>query len=353
MTSPQAPASPPVASPEPLVETPAPVPVTLEADDEQALIDDGDSALGSEPGSSTTSLASSITKYRIENGRTYHAYKDGKYAYPNDDMEQERLDLQHHICSLTFDGKLFTAPVDAERVERVLDVGCGTGIWTTDFADEYPQATVLGIDLSPIQPMFIPPNAMFQVDDMEEEWTFGEDEKFDFIYSRMMTGSIGDWDRFLDQVYNNLTPGGYVELMDIRLPIAGADDTLKPDAPLLKWSQLLLEGSIRAGRDLDSAVTYKERLERRGFQDVTETIYKWPGNKWPKDAKAKELGMWHLENLTSGLMGLSVAIFTRLLGWTVEELELFLVDVRREMRDTSIHGYWPIYVVYARKPLST
>ncbi|QSZ36467.1 hypothetical protein DSL72_006346 [Monilinia vaccinii-corymbosi] len=351
MASPPPAESPPAVSHETPVATPAPVPVTLEADDVEAFPDDGDSALGSEPGSSTTSLASSITKYRIENGRTYHAYKDGKYPYPNDDLEQERLDLQHHLCCLTFDGKLFTAPIDADRVERVLDVGCGTGIWTTDFADEYPQATVLGIDLSPIQPMFIPPNAMFQVDDLEEEWTFGEDEKFDFIYSRMMTGSIGDWDRFLDQVYNNLVPGGYIELLDILLPITCADDTLKPDSALLRWTQLLLEGSVKAGRDLDSAITYKERLEKRGFEEVTETIYKWPGNKWPKDAKAKELGMWNLENLTSGLMGLSVGVFTRILGWTVEELAVFLVDVRKEMRDTSIHAYWSIHAVYARRPL--
>ncbi|KAK6607564.1 methyltransferase domain-containing protein [Botrytis cinerea] len=301
-------ASSPPAGSEPATEapTPAPVPVTLEADDPEALIDDGDSALGSEPGSSTTSLASSITRYRIENGRTYHAYKDGKYAYPNDDMEQERLDLQHHICSLTFDGYS------------------------------------LGIDLSPIQPMFTPPNAIFQVDDLEEEWTFDDNEAFDFIHARMMTGSLGDWDRFFDQAWNNLKPGGYIELLDILLPVSCADDTLKPDSALLKWSQLLLEGSIIAGRDLNSALTCKEKLEKRGFQGVHQAIYKWPGNRWPKNAKAKEIGMWHQENLTSGLMGLSVAIFTRLLGWNVEELELFLVDVRREMKDTSIHAYWSI-----------
>lgn len=56
--------------------------------------------------------------------------------------------------------------------------------------------------------------------------------------------------------------------------------------------------------------------------------------------------MWNQENLTSGLMGLSVAIFTRLLGWSVDELELFLVDVRREMKDTSIHAYWEMLVFH-------
>ena len=36
---------------------------------------DGDSALGGSNSSSTASINSSITKYREENGRTYHAYK--------------------------------------------------------------------------------------------------------------------------------------------------------------------------------------------------------------------------------------------------------------------------------------
>lgn len=49
-------------------------------------------------------------------------------------------------------------------------------------------------------------------------------------------------------------------------------------------------------------------------------------------------------------MGISVAIFTRVLGWNVDELELFLVDVRREMKDTSIHAYWSMLVFYCPIP---
>lgn len=31
-------------------------------------------------------------------------------------------------------------------------------------------------------------------------------------------------------------------------------------------------------------------MEKEGFVDVFETVYKWPTNKWPKDKKFKELG---------------------------------------------------------------
>lgn len=61
-------------------------------------------------------------------------------------------------------------------------------------------------------------------------------------------------------------------------------------------------------------------------------------------------GTWTYENLGNGASGLSMTLFTRALGWSPEEIEVFLVDVRRQMRDRAIHRYWPIYVVYGQKP---
>jgi hypothetical protein len=43
--------------------------------------------------SETTSLTSSITAYRYENGRRYHAYKAGEYWGPNDEQQNEQLDI--------------------------------------------------------------------------------------------------------------------------------------------------------------------------------------------------------------------------------------------------------------------
>jgi hypothetical protein len=45
----------------------------------------------------------------------------------------------------------------------------------------------------------LPPNCRFEVDDLEESWTYRH--KFDFIYSRMMCGSLADWPRFFSQAY--------------------------------------------------------------------------------------------------------------------------------------------------------
>ena len=46
------------------------------------------------------------------------------------------------------------------------------------------------------------------------------------------------------------------------------------------------------------------------------------------------------ENFGGGVQGLSMALFTRGLGWSVQEVETFLVDVRKDMKDTKIHGYY-------------
>jgi hypothetical protein len=50
--------------------------------------------------------------------------------------------------------------------------------------------------------------------------------------------------------------------------------------------------------------------------------------------------MWQLENLGGGLEAISVGIFTRVLGWSKPELDVFLVQVRNEMKDTKIHAYF-------------
>ncbi|KAK2730374.1 hypothetical protein CKAH01_19104, partial [Colletotrichum kahawae] len=62
-----------------------------------------------------------------------------------------------------------------------LDIGTGTGIWPIQFGDEHPEAEVIvGNDLSPIQPDWVPPNVKLIIDDVELDWM--EPEKYDYIH---------------------------------------------------------------------------------------------------------------------------------------------------------------------------
>ena len=66
---------------------------------------------------------------------------------------------------------------------RLVDVGTGSGGWVLEVADEYPGAKVYGIDISAIQPTFVPGNAEFIVMDLTNGLDF-DDGSTDFVHSR-------------------------------------------------------------------------------------------------------------------------------------------------------------------------
>ncbi|GKT41435.1 secondary metabolism regulator laeA [Colletotrichum spaethianum] len=292
-------------------------------------------------------LLSSILDYRRENGRTYHRLSDGKYVIPNDELEQERLDIANHLWMLTWDGKFCLCPKN-EGAKRVLDVGTGTGIWALDYADEHPEATVIGVDLSPIQPGFVPPNCFFEVDDVEQEWTWPE--PFDLIFSRNMAGSLQDWRGFVAQAFGHLEPGGYLEVHDNLYPLECDDGTLKEDSALFQWSKYIVEATDKIGRPITIAPQIPKILEDVGFEDVVVTRQKMPASPWAKDPKLRELGSWTQASLLPGIEGLCLALFTRVLGWKPAEILVFCANVRKDARNLGIHAYWYGYSIYGRKP---
>ena len=50
--------------------------------------------------------------------------------------ELDRLDLMHTAFRMTYEGKLFLAPVT--NLKNALDVGTGTGIWAIDLGQSHP-----------------------------------------------------------------------------------------------------------------------------------------------------------------------------------------------------------------------
>ena len=45
----------------------------------------------------------------------------------------------------------------------------------------------------------VPPNVEFQIDDLEDEWTYSK--PFNYIHSRMLAGSIKDWRAYLQNCF--------------------------------------------------------------------------------------------------------------------------------------------------------
>ncbi|KAK3935146.1 methyltransferase domain-containing protein [Diplogelasinospora grovesii] len=302
---------------------------------------------------SSTSVRSSIYRFLTENGRTYHAFHSGKYLLPNDESEQDRLeklpDLQHHSFKIMMDGKLHFAPLT--RPKRVLDIGTGTGIWAVEFAQEYREASVIGTDLSPIQPDYVPPNCRFEISDAEEDdWGFDSDHKFDYIRARALVTSCMDGRAMMRRAFDNLEPGGYFELQDPCLPMRCDDGTLDGTA-LAEWNRLLVDGMLRIGKDLRDNVKWGSYMREVGFVDVVETHAACAFNTWPKGEKNKLLGALSLQNLLEGVDSMGRAVFTRVLGWSADRLDEFLERVKNDLRNKRIHVYCGVYFVHGRKPL--
>ncbi|KAK3684548.1 hypothetical protein LTR37_020151, partial [Vermiconidia calcicola] len=182
--------------------------------------------------------------------------------------------MQHHLYRIALDDRLFLAPLDKEKVRSVFDVGCGTGLWCIDVADEIPNAQVLGSDLSPIQPGMVPPNCKFIVDDCNTDWLF--DEKFDLIHTRAMTPGMKDWPRYMRQAFDHLKPGGYIELHEIYIPICYAKDANETIPKFVQWSHELIGAGSKLGLDFTAAKKVGEMLQDAGFVDINVRWQNWP-----------------------------------------------------------------------------
>ncbi|OJJ45189.1 hypothetical protein ASPZODRAFT_152908 [Penicilliopsis zonata CBS 506.65] len=296
----------------------------------------------------TTSLSSSVLAHEYKHGRRYHSYHSGSYLFPNDEQEQERLDMVHHICFRALGDRLFLAPIKPNG-KRVLDIGTGTGIWAMQMGDEYPEAEqIIGNDLSPIQPTWIPPNVKFIVDNVEQNWV--EPQPYDFIHCRYMCGSISDWPKLLRQCYEHLKPGGWIEIQNGDFNFYSEDNTFKPDNYLHIMASNLIEACRRIGKPLDVAPQIKGLVEAQGFIQADEKIFPIPLSGWAKDKRMKEMGLFTAVNHIEGVEALTVAPFSEVLGWSPEEIEVLIAGVRRDSERRDVHGLWNIHVVTAQKP---
>jgi len=297
---------------------------------------------------STESLSSSIRAYRYENGRRYHAYKDGKYLIPNDEAEQERLDIAHHIYLLLLDGKLVRAPV-GDNIQRILDLGTGTGIWAIDAAESYPSAEVIGTDLSPIQPNWIPPNVNFQIDDAESTWTFAANS-FDLVHIRHLNGGIKDWGKLIKQAFKVLRPGGWLDVAEYELILKSDDGSLPAESELSKYYKLVNEAADKSGQEFKVAASLDSYILDAGFDKVRHEVMKLPHGTWPADKKQKEIGAYMLLTTEDAFEAYGMALLTRTLGMKIPEVQELITAAKKESRSRKVHAYAPQHLYHAQKP---
>jgi hypothetical protein len=205
-----------------------------------------------------------------------------------------------------------------------------------DFADAYPSAEVIGTDLSPIQPLFVPPNCKFELDDAQLEWTYPENN-FDFVHISCLFGSISDWPALYAQIYKSVPatptceissacltlsltddirctkPGGWFEDLEMTIQFKSDDNPLTDDHIMARWSKVFLEAGDRMGKTFRIAEMAKDLIIDAGFVDVVEKRYKLPVGDFMEDPKMKEVGRWNLLYTVQGLEGWALFLLAKIM----------------------------------------
>ncbi|KAI1488595.1 S-adenosyl-L-methionine-dependent methyltransferase [Biscogniauxia mediterranea] len=315
--------------------------------------DDGDSAIGSDTSSSTNSISASILEYRTIQGRTFHSERhNSSYFTPNDDQQLQSQDLTHQYLTILFDNKLYLPPLRGEDLQRVLDVGTGSGIWAIELADQFPHVEITGTDLSPTMPVWVPPNVKFEIDDLTKPWTWSANH-FDFVHARYLFGAIADWNQFFRQAYRVCRPGGWCQSGEADVEILSDDGTVAPDSAMNTfWNMLYREGGRKLGV---SFRVIKEGLQRKGmeaagFVDIQEVSHKIPLGPWAQDPKLAEVGTYLQATMLNDVEGYTLYLWSVVMGEDEPGFQEYLAYMRRELRNKRIHGYMKVRYVWGRKP---
>lgn len=122
----------------------------------------------------------------------------------------------------------------------------------------------------------------------------------------------------------------------------------------MQWCKEMQRGIATIGRSLDIDFhRLAEQMRNAGFVEVHIQDIKIPIGKWPADPQLKEAGTYQLVSLLDGIDSISLAIFTRLLGWEKLEMDILLAKAKKELCLKRACLYWSAAAIYGRKPDNT
>ncbi|KAI0827516.1 S-adenosyl-L-methionine-dependent methyltransferase [Hypoxylon sp. FL0890] len=312
------------------------------------------------------SVPSSIYQHAYENGRRYHKYRYGTYPIPNDETEQNREEMKHvAILELTryipsyfapllryliaygyIRGKNFFAPI-GDHPKKIIDLGTGTGTWAIEIADMFPSAEVVGCDLSPIQPFWVPSNLRFIVDDIEDEWVHGDN--WDFVHIRQVFPALQDPPGVCRQSCSHLKPGGWIEIQDFGGIVKCDDDTLPADSLLTKFHEMTIEALSKRGIRWTIANDMEQVLSDAGFVNIQCKKFKCPIGIWPKAKRLRLVGLYTKSACADLMDALAPRIFP-MLSKSPQEMKEFLGSAHNELQTTDAHIYLDYFFWYAQRP---
>ena len=117
------------------------------------------------------------------------------------------------------------------------------------------------------------------------------------------------------------------------------DNTLRPGSAYVDMCMTFQRIAEKIGAAPDAPIQFKQKIIDAGFAGVTESKMKIPSTPWPKDQRLKRVGALELANVIDGAQGFLLRGFTQEFGRSREELELMLMQMRKELMSQKDHSY--------------
>ena len=100
----------------------------------------------------------------------------------------------------------------------------------------------------------------------------------------------------------------------------------------------VIDSSENAGKTARPGKDLEQWVKAAGFEDVVVTKVPCAFGTWPKDKRLKEIGTWNHVQASEGLESFTVWLFTTILGWKKEEVDILCHKVRAEWKNPRCHS---------------
>lgn len=257
------------------------------------------------------------------------------YVLPSDSEEVNRLDFQHYMLRHALRGN-YAVPLRQPRA--ILDVACGTGRWCIEMAALFPQAKVVGLDITPPAAVEAdaphPNNFVFISGNMLEGLPF-PDNSFDFVHQRLVIVALPTdrWVRQVQELLRITRPGGWIELVE--------GDLLTGGPGLQALNILGVQISEKRGMSMSNASKVGEYLRQAGARHVEQRTVRIPVGK-----VTGRLGAMAETDYLAILA--SVRGFLIAQGLITEEQhKQVFAQASEELASGTL--VWPFYVAYGQK----
>ncbi|KAI8809148.1 S-adenosyl-L-methionine-dependent methyltransferase [Cladochytrium replicatum] len=307
-------------------------------------IDDADfQTIGSEP--TTPNSAGEDKSF------AYHSVASSAYVLPHHAAEGSRLNLQHYLLRQLFGGPNYKGPPEGffrKEGLKVLDVGCGTGIWLAEMNRDFPGPDYYGVDLTTTTwaQTFQDASGTGKIHLLEgnvmQRLPF-EDNTFDYVHQQYLVLGLPEaaWPGVIAELCRVLKPGGYLDIVELD----GIPVWQGPKGDAAQKFQNSLKAIMGArGFNIHIAASLGRLVSQNGGYEHVRQLRRTAPLGW--DGNIGELFLWDFKKGMGNLGPLAAPA----LGMTVDQWDGMLEETGENY--TSSKVFYNNFRVCARKRLS-